>query len=186
MLPPIKHEPTSQTGLSHVDGAISMARNAPGTASGDFFITSHGGHIFKQHLCPREQHEPDFVAVAERQASRRQPVPAFGLCGSRDDQALHVLGWLDDLPVGTARVFIEGDTGKIGRVCVLASARGTGLGAALMRAAVDEFRRIPGVKQVKLGAQTHALGFYERLGFAAFGPEYMDAGIPHRDMVLAL
>lgn len=39
VLPPIKHEPTSQTGLSHVDGAISMARNEPGTASGDFFIT---------------------------------------------------------------------------------------------------------------------------------------------------
>lgn len=38
-LPPIAHEPTSQTGLSHVDGAISMARNAPGSASGDFFIT---------------------------------------------------------------------------------------------------------------------------------------------------
>ncbi len=38
-LPPIAHEPTSQTGLSHVDGAISMARAAPGTANGDFFIT---------------------------------------------------------------------------------------------------------------------------------------------------
>ena len=38
-LPPIAHEPTTKTGLSHVDGAISMARNAPGTASGDFFIT---------------------------------------------------------------------------------------------------------------------------------------------------
>ena len=38
-LPPIAHEPTSKTGLSHVDGAISMARNAPGSASGDFFIT---------------------------------------------------------------------------------------------------------------------------------------------------
>jgi peptidyl-prolyl cis-trans isomerase A (cyclophilin A) len=38
-LPPIVHEPTSQTGLSHKDGTISMARNAPGTASGDFFIT---------------------------------------------------------------------------------------------------------------------------------------------------
>ncbi|WBO20876.1 peptidylprolyl isomerase [Sphingomonas abietis] len=36
--PPIKHEPTSQTGLSHVDGAISMAMNAPNTAQGDFFI----------------------------------------------------------------------------------------------------------------------------------------------------
>ena len=38
-LPPIAHEPTNQTGLSHSDGAISMARAAPGTANGDFFIT---------------------------------------------------------------------------------------------------------------------------------------------------
>src|SRR6185436_10710311 len=38
MLPPIAHEPTSQTGLSHVDGTISMARTAPGSATGDFFI----------------------------------------------------------------------------------------------------------------------------------------------------
>lgn len=36
---PIKHEPTSRTGLRHVDGTVSMARNAPGTAMGDFFIT---------------------------------------------------------------------------------------------------------------------------------------------------
>lgn len=38
-LPPIAHEPTSQTGLSHVEGVISMARYAPGSAAGDFFIT---------------------------------------------------------------------------------------------------------------------------------------------------
>ncbi|HSQ96261.1 MAG TPA: peptidylprolyl isomerase [Croceibacterium sp.] len=38
LLPPIAHEPTSQTGLSHVAGAISMARYAPGTATGDFSI----------------------------------------------------------------------------------------------------------------------------------------------------
>jgi peptidyl-prolyl cis-trans isomerase A (cyclophilin A) len=36
--PPIQHEPTNKTGLSHIDGAISMAMNAPGTAQGDFFI----------------------------------------------------------------------------------------------------------------------------------------------------
>ncbi|AGH48964.1 MULTISPECIES: peptidylprolyl isomerase [Sphingomonadales] len=36
---PIAHEPTSQTGLRHVDGTLSMARNAPGTAMGEFFIT---------------------------------------------------------------------------------------------------------------------------------------------------
>lgn len=39
VLPNIAHEPTTKTGLSHVDGAISMPRAAPGTASGDFFIT---------------------------------------------------------------------------------------------------------------------------------------------------
>lgn len=37
-LPPIPHEPTSKTGLSHLDGTISMARGAPGTAAGEFFI----------------------------------------------------------------------------------------------------------------------------------------------------
>jgi len=39
LLPPIAHEPTTKTGLSHVDGAISMARGAPGSAQAQFFIT---------------------------------------------------------------------------------------------------------------------------------------------------
>ncbi|WP_414714410.1 peptidylprolyl isomerase [Sphingobium sp.] len=38
ILKPIAHEPTSKTGLIHDDGAISMARAAPGSADGDFFI----------------------------------------------------------------------------------------------------------------------------------------------------
>jgi len=38
-LPRIAHEPTSLTGIRHVDGTISMARMEPGTAMGDFFIT---------------------------------------------------------------------------------------------------------------------------------------------------
>jgi peptidyl-prolyl cis-trans isomerase A (cyclophilin A) len=37
-LPPVAHEPTSQTGLKHTDGAVSIARTAPGTATSDFFI----------------------------------------------------------------------------------------------------------------------------------------------------
>ena len=37
-LPPVRHEATTQTGLSHVDGAISMAMASPGTAAGDFFV----------------------------------------------------------------------------------------------------------------------------------------------------
>lgn len=103
-----------------------------------------------------------------------------------DDQAIHLLATLDGVPVGSARLLTYGATGKVGRVCVLPAARGTGLGAALMRAAVDQFRAIPGVEKVKLGAQTHALGFYEGLGFVAVGDEFMDAGIPHREMVFTL
>lgn len=104
----------------------------------------------------------------------------------RDGEAIHLLAKVDGKPVGTARLLIEGETGKIGRVCVLKDARGTGLGAALIRAGVERFRQVPGVMKVKLGAQVHALGFYERLGFTVYGPVYDDAGIEHRDMVLTL
>jgi peptidyl-prolyl cis-trans isomerase A (cyclophilin A) len=38
LLPPIAHEPTTKTGLSHTEGALSMARGAVGSAQGDFFI----------------------------------------------------------------------------------------------------------------------------------------------------
>jgi predicted GNAT family N-acyltransferase len=103
-----------------------------------------------------------------------------------DGVAVHLLAAVAGLPVGSARLLVQGDTGKIGRVCVLAAHRGTGLGAALIRAAVAQFRTMPGVLRVKLGAQTHAIGFYEGLGFAAFGPDYDDAGILHRDMMLQL
>ncbi len=104
----------------------------------------------------------------------------------RDDEARHLLAWDDGVAVGTARLLTEGAVGKVGRVCVLPQARGLGLGAGLIRAAVEVFRGQPGIAKVKLGAQVHALGFYERLGFEAVGPVYMDAGIAHRDMVLAL
>lgn len=104
----------------------------------------------------------------------------------RDGAAIHLLARIGGRPVGSARLLIEGATGKIGRVCVLPEARGTGLGAALIRRAVAELAARPGLRRAKLGAQTHALGFYEKLGFTAEGPEYDDAGIPHRDMTRPL
>ena len=88
--------------------------------------------------------------------------------------------------MGTARILVGSDYGKIGRVCVLTEARGEGIGAQLIRAAVARLRAEPGIVEARLGAQTHALGFYERLGFVAFGLDYLDAGMPHRDMRLRL
>ncbi len=103
-----------------------------------------------------------------------------------DGEAIHLLATLDGKPVGTARLMLRGDTGKIGRVCVLMDQRGSGLGAAIMRHAADVLRARPGITRLYLSAQTHALPFYEKLGYVAYGPEYDDAGIPHRDMELRL
>lgn len=103
-----------------------------------------------------------------------------------DAQAIHLLAFQDGAPVGTARILTQGEVGKIGRVCVLPAARGTGLGRKLIRAGIDVLRARPGLTIVKLGAQTHAIGFYEGLGFVVDGPIYDDAGIPHRDMIREL
>jgi predicted GNAT family N-acyltransferase len=82
----------------------------------------------------------------------------------------------------------------VGRVAVAASARGTGAGAAVMRAlegiALAE-HAVPGpdgrpTVRVELSAQVQAIGFYERLGYTVSGPVYLDAGIDHRDAVRIL
>lgn len=103
-----------------------------------------------------------------------------------DGVAVHLLARLDGQPVGTARLLAKGRLGKIGRVCVLPEARGTGLGTALIEAAVAYFAADPAFDTAYLSAQEPALGFYEKLGFTAFGPAYDDAGIPHRDMTRPL
>jgi ElaA protein len=98
-----------------------------------------------------------------------------------DRECLHLLASVSGVPAGTARIHLAGSRATIGRVCVLAEYRGAGLGATLIRKALEV--AAGRATQAKLGAQTYALGFYERLGFVATGPVYDDAGIPHRDMV---
>lgn len=115
-----------------------------------------------------------------------QNVPPEEEVDDLDDEALHFIALRDDVPVGTARVLLKGDMASIGRVCVLKSERGLGTGAMLMRQILADLRGQTGVKTASLGAQTYAIGFYEGLGFVAEGPEFDDAGIPHRMMHLAI
>ncbi|MER7715827.1 GNAT family N-acetyltransferase [Streptomyces flaveolus] len=110
-----------------------------------------------------------------------------------DAGAVHVLAVREDgVPLGTSRLLHgaaatakngDGDpaVGSLGRLAVVRDARGLGVGAALVRA-VEDAARARGLTAVDLHAQTHALGFYERLGYQAYGPEFPDAGIPHRAM----
>ncbi|KGJ23781.1 GNAT family N-acetyltransferase [Paracoccus sanguinis] len=126
------------------------------------------------------------MAIRQRVFVEEQNVPPEMEHDEYDATAVHLLARdAEGRAVGTARLLIDGADAKIGRVAVLAEARGTGAGLALMRAALAELRH-RGVAEARLGSQTHAIGFYEKLGFAAEGPEYDDAGIPHRDMTLRL
>ncbi|MET9624916.1 MULTISPECIES: GNAT family N-acetyltransferase [unclassified Streptomyces] len=121
-----------------------------------------------------------------------QRVPQEIEYDSYDETAVHVLAIRDDgLPLGTGRLLYGADAagktggdaavGSLGRLAVTKAARGLGVGAALVRA-IEDAARERGLAAVDLHAQTHALGFYERLGYAAYGPEFPDAGIAHRAM----
>lgn len=111
-----------------------------------------------------------------------QHVPEDEEWDGRDDACEHFLVRLEGRPVGTARLLPDG---HVGRVAVLSEARGLGLGQHLMEACILAARQA-GHAEVLLDAQTHALVFYQRLGFTAFGDEFIDAGIPHRSMRLIL
>lgn len=114
-----------------------------------------------------------------------QNVPADEERDGRDGDAIHLIAFAGAMPVGTARLLLADGIGKIGRVAVLEAHRGTGLGKALMAASLEVLRE-EGAATAKLSSQTHAIPFYQALGFTAYGPEYLEAGIPHRDMTLRL
>ncbi|MFF1836948.1 GNAT family N-acetyltransferase [Streptomyces sp. NPDC058231] len=121
-----------------------------------------------------------------------QNVPEEIEYDSYDADAVHVIAVAaDGSTLGTGRLLhgagvaskTGGDLtlGSLGRLAVAKEARGLGIGAALVRAIEDAARGL-GLAAVDLHAQTHALGFYERLGYVAYGPEFPDAGIAHRAM----
>jgi predicted GNAT family N-acyltransferase len=59
--------------------------------------------------------------------------------------------------------------------------RGKGVARKLIEQAMAD-ARAKGSERFFLTAQSDKLGLYEKLGFVAFGPEFMDGGMPHRAM----
>lgn len=96
-----------------------------------------------------------------------------------DVDAVHFLAFEDDFAVGASRLLPDG---QIGRVSVLKDWRGLHIGEMLMQATIAEAER-RGLKRQMLTAQAHAIRFYERLGFRVASEEFLEAGIPHVDMV---
>ena len=105
-----------------------------------------------------------------------QEVPREEEWDGRDKESWH---WLASnslqLNIGTCRLL---PGGQIGRMAVIKEYRGFGVGTGLLKAAVIKAADL-GFDKVYLHAQTHALEFYERLGFTKTGKEFLEAGIPH-------
>ncbi len=96
-------------------------------------------------------------------------------------QTIHILARDENgSPVGTARFRPYHDSGvaKVERVAVVGGQRGTGLGRSIMEFIEAEATR-EGFREIRLNAQTHAQGFYERLGYTATGDVFFEAGIEH-------
>lgn len=124
------------------------------------------------------------VVIRYRVFVLSQNVPGELEIDGFEDTSVHYLALSGETPVGTARYrVVATDTGKIERMAVLAEHQRTGVGTALVRRVLDDLGSLGTLSAVKAGAQTHALAFYERFGFKAVGPEYLDAGILHRDIV---
>ena len=73
---------------------------------------------------------------------------------------------------------------KIGRVLTLIHGKGTG--TELMKFAITALKEKTGCKKIIMDAQSHAISFYQRLGFTITSEEYLEEGIPHVDMELRM
>lgn len=94
----------------------------------------------------------------------------------------HYLIFDGGAPVGAFRVLLdEGDAAHIGRLCVLKEHRKKGFGAAALDFCTETYGK-KGFSKLALGAQCHAIPFYEKCGFEVVSDVYYDAGIPHRKM----
>jgi predicted GNAT family N-acyltransferase len=108
-----------------------------------------------------------------------QKVPAEIEIDDQDPLSLHALAFdAQGRAVATGRLLPDG---HIGRMAVARSARGSGVGTAVLQSLMQAARE-RGHREVVLSAQTHAVPFYARLGFVTEGAIYDDAGIPHVDM----
>jgi predicted GNAT family N-acyltransferase len=110
-----------------------------------------------------------------------QNVPEAEEHDDYDLTCTHFVAVAEGEVVGTLRLIALPEHTKIGRVAVRQHWRGKGIARAMI-AQATQHAAAAGQHRLYLTAQSDKLGLYEKLGFAAFGPEFMDGGMPHRAM----
>lgn len=127
--------------------------------------------------------EADLRILREFVFIKEQNVPPELEWDGEDENAVHVIARDEkNRAIGTARMTADG---HIGRMAVLRAWRNRGVGSEMLTALITiaRARQLP---RVKLDAQTQAIEFYLKHGFAVQGEIFMDAGIPHQHMTRSL
>ena len=119
------------------------------------------------------------VFVTEQHVPIEEEIDEF------EEDSIHFVCCKDDKPVGTSRLRLFPEFGKLERIAVLKPYRGNSIGSRLIAEMEAEITAHQG-KLAKLNAQTHAISFYESLGYEVVSGEFLDAGIPHVTMTKQL
>lgn len=99
----------------------------------------------------------------------------------KDAEADHIVIYIEGKPVATGRVIADNGQYLLGRIAVLKEYRGRNLGRVLVENMMAKaFEK--GAEEIHVHAQTRVRGFYEKLGFEAYGGLYEEAGIEHISM----
>ena len=105
---------------------------------------------------------------------------------ANEDLCTYFVAYEAGLPIGTARLLPEDYGYHVQRVAVEKAYRHHGVGKALLEA-MQAFAKEVQAPEIRLGAQVQALGFYKALGYTPTDkPEFMEAGIRHREMHIML
>lgn len=128
-----------------------------------------------------DQQLQDAFNIRKKVFVEEQHVPLELEIDEFENTATHFVLYDDDQPIGAGRFRILDGIGKVERICILSSYRGTGAGRRIMKA-IEAYATEIDIKALKLHAQTYAIPFYEKLGYDVISDEFMDADIPHKAM----
>ncbi|WP_179395109.1 GNAT family N-acetyltransferase [Lacticaseibacillus absianus] len=122
------------------------------------------------------------LAIRQTVFVEEQHVPATLEVDADEPKAIHFVAFENGLALGTARLIPEGTGYHVQRVAVLRAYRHHGVGKALLEQ-LATYAAAHGATELHLGAQVQAVGFYKTLGYQLTArPEFLDAGIRHREM----
>lgn len=124
----------------------------------------------------------DALAIRKTVFQEEQNIEAELDFDEKDEYAMHIVVYNDEnQAVATGRMIAQPERMFIGRIAVIKEERGKGYGDFVVRMMLDKAFEC-GAAEVTVHAQTHAVGFYKKLGFLPCGEEITEAGIRHLPM----